>query len=322
MKSFLLLLLVFFAPAISIAQQNLVPNPSFEDTTNCSGFSIYLNSLPWFNPNIATPDYYSSLNTCGYNRLSSGIINGTGFQLPMSGDAFAGIYLYLPGNPLPTREYIEVDLIDSLIANKDYLVNFYVSRANKFGMAVDAVGAYISNNPIFNPNNSNPFTIQPQIENPPGNLLIDSLNWTLISGIYSAFGGEKYITIGNFYDDTNTGKMLVDSSFDVSNNGYYYIDDVSVNLIDTMQSVAENFDQQNIKLTPNPAKQGDKIHLVFQKPQTFNYNLEIYNLEGQLILNKMNVDYSWIDTSYLKRGVYLIKIFNSVFIRKMKLIIY
>ncbi len=258
-----------------------MPNPSFEDTTNCVGFPLYNNSFPCFSPNLATPDYYSSLNTCGYDRLYAGIINGTGFQLPMSGDAFAGLYLYLPGNPFPTREYIEVSLIDTLKANKDYLVNFFVTRANKFGMAVDAVGAYISNNPILNQINASPFPFQPQIENPPGNLLIDSLNWTLVSGIYSAVGGEKYMTIGNFYDDATTGKMIVDSSIDVSNNGYYYIDDVSIIELNTSSLI--NLMPYN-PLIRTIFSNDESAQLHFQNSDIGN-NYKIYNSIGELILN-------------------------------------
>lgn len=64
----------------------------------------------------------------------------------------------------------------------------------------------------------------PQISNPSGNVLSDTVNWTLISGSFTAAGGERFITIGNFLPDS----LITIDSFPVWTypDAYYYIDDV------------------------------------------------------------------------------------------------
>ncbi len=69
----------------------------------------------------------------------------------------------------------------------------------------------------------------------------------------------------------------------------------------------------NIKIYPNPAK--DKL---FIKGNTENTNVKIYNLQGQLVLEKVLND-KFIDISQLPTGLYTLKIQNknNVFIEKL-----
>ena len=61
-------------------------------------------------------------------------------------------------------------------------------------------------------------------------------NWTEICGNFVAEGGEKYITIGNFNsdDETKNERMKKDPDTKVAQivAAYYYIDDISVRLLD------------------------------------------------------------------------------------------
>jgi hypothetical protein len=69
--------------------------------------------------------------------------------------------------------------------------------------------------------------VEPQIYNPIGFYITDTLNWTKISGIYTAEGGEEWITIGNFFNDDETTaiEFLGGEGSIVS---YYALDDVSI----------------------------------------------------------------------------------------------
>ena len=62
------------------------------------------------------------------------------------------------------------------------------------------------------------------------------MNWVKISGIYTAHGGEQYITIGNFKLDTQTDTLRVNTLGDYT---AYYIDDVSVIPLDSIQLKAD-----------------------------------------------------------------------------------
>jgi gliding motility-associated-like protein len=68
----------------------------------------------------------------------------------------------------------------------------------------------------------------PQIENPSGNIIYDTVNWVPINGIYKATGGEKFITIGNFRIANATMIDTVPDPPSIFADAYYFIDDVFV----------------------------------------------------------------------------------------------
>jgi hypothetical protein len=67
----------------------------------------------------------------------------------------------------------------------------------------------------------------PVVENPVGNILMNQNYWVAIEGYYTAQGGEKYLTIGNFKNNFSTNYMMQNNAT-AFNYSYYYIDDVSV----------------------------------------------------------------------------------------------
>ena len=61
--------------------------------------------------------------------------------------------------------------------------------------------------------------------NPANNLLTSTNNWMLVQGIYTATGGENYLTLGNFLSDADTTGVPAAGPQPYA---YYYFDDVSV----------------------------------------------------------------------------------------------
>lgn len=105
--------------------QNLVKNPSFEDTISCPMYLGQISkAIPWFNATDNTPDYF---NSCWEENGNSSVdvpSNFWGFQYARTGVAYAGFSPYY-GCP-ECRDYIEGIMLDSLIAGKKYCVEFYV----------------------------------------------------------------------------------------------------------------------------------------------------------------------------------------------------
>ena len=71
---------------------------------------------------------------------------------------------------------------------------------------------------------------RPQVINKPGHIMDNVDYWQEMCGVYRARGDEKYLTIGNFWDNNNTSykqnkRESTDSAFYYA---YYYIDDVRV----------------------------------------------------------------------------------------------
>jgi len=209
--------------------QNLVPNASFENFSSCpSDQGQIIRAVPWYSPTYYLTESMSDLlNECSPPYPTSLVnipINIWGYQYPRTGNGYAGIYVFADYEK--GREYISVKLDSALIAGKTYCVGYYASLANKGYpyFAIDRMGAYFSNTAIsLNTYYIIPAT--PQIENPTGHFLSDTINWMLVSGSFIALGGEQYITIGNFYANDSTNYIPTNATNTIS---YYYIDDVFV----------------------------------------------------------------------------------------------
>jgi len=220
-------------PATQCSGANLVPNGNFESYTNCpSAISQFDFAAPWFTPTAGTSDYYNSCAGPGSFMSTPNAL--AGYQIPLSGQGYAGAVLYSTFGTNPTnsyREYLEVPLLAPLASGQQYLVSFYVSRAEQFGNAIADIGALLFPAPLVNYGSiSNPFTgvlpFTPQIVNPSTNIITDTNNWTLIQGVYTAIGGESHLILGNFRDDPATTAVPASGPF--INYAYYYFDDVSV----------------------------------------------------------------------------------------------
>ncbi len=95
-------------------------------------------------------------------------------------------------------------------------------------------------------------------------------------------------------------------------------DDIETQTITIIQSGSTSgniitSDYDNIFIYPNPIK-----NIFFIKGNIKNANLKIYNLQGQLVLEKVLND-KFIDISKLSNGLYNVKIQtkNNVFIEKL-----
>ncbi|MBL0006222.1 MAG: hypothetical protein IPP25_03275 [Saprospiraceae bacterium] len=201
--------------------QNLVPNYSFETFTTCptSYEGLCFNyAPPWSCPTSGSSDLF---NSCGNPSMAGVPNNAIGSQLANTGEGYAGFICFWPSIN-NYREYITAPLTAPLIAGEWYYVSFFISLADS-GCGVENVGAHFSTSPIFQPQITT-LLLDPQVENTTG-MIYDNQGWVFIGGCFQAAGGEAYITIGNFYNDSETP---LDPDCTSSNYNYFYIDDVSV----------------------------------------------------------------------------------------------
>ena len=206
---------------------NLVPNPSFETYTSCpTSFSQINLAAPWFTPNTGTSDF---LDACAPNTFPSVNVpaNQQGFQSAHTGVGYAGLI------PLSAaadyREYVSAPLNAPLVPGTPYNVQFWVSLADSSLLAIDRMGAYLSVGSVGPVPNYAALAFTPQIESPLNQFLTNATGWTLISGTFVAAGGENHITIGNFHSDATTNSTAGPGLW--PGGSYYYIDDVSVQVV-------------------------------------------------------------------------------------------
>jgi hypothetical protein len=316
MKKFLLFLFLT-STTFTGRGQNLVPNGDFEGYSGCPDYLHQLDSaLFWFNPTIATPDYY---NQCSIQSPVGIPDNSQGYQQAHSGVGYAGMVLFTQPPYAPNyREYIEVPILSSLIANNCYHFEMYISHANKSKLAIDAIDVYFSDTVVISFPNYNPLPFTPQISNSTG-IITDTLNWVLISGSYTASGGENYLIIGNFKDDANTSFILsnVSAPYEYS---YYYIDDVSLTPCTAIEEQNQN---ETIKIYPNPSKVF--INISFTSKEEKNVSVEVYDLVGRKVFEKQfqtsNTKLqTQIDMRGFPDGVYIVEINTGEGIYRKKVV--
>ncbi len=221
-KYILVFLLFFlgFNSECQIIENNLVNNPSFEEYYNCPnlGGQLYYSKYWW---GWSTEYYNACASASSDVSVPSNIM---GFQYAHIGNAYSGMVIYT--NFITDEDYretIKTKLNDSLIANKRYCTNFYISLSDYFfaqntSMLLDSIGMLFTNDSI--PENTSPIlTNGIKVQNSILNL--DTVNWLKIPNTFIANGGEQYLTIGNFDNVINWSSSAV-------SDVYVYIDDVSV----------------------------------------------------------------------------------------------
>lgn len=167
------------------------------------------------------------------------------------GNVYAGFVAYRPGRESSLRSYITIPFLRgkgnmSLSKGLKYCIQFDVSLAESSKFACNNVGAYLTKEAPTTPSG---------IINASENLIRGKHNrihqgffgWDKVCQIYTAKGDEKFITIGNFDANSATKFITVKkpktSEVEALKHAYYYVDNVTVKLIDSeeeCQCIATN----------------------------------------------------------------------------------
>jgi len=263
---------------ISKAQiNNLVANPSFEDYLYCPANTTEIESAyPWFQPlQFSTTDYFNSCCSIPDFNGSVGVpLNGVGFQYAKTGNAYSGILAYGTGS---RKEYLEGVLNQILEANHKYCVELYYSLANNASESFisSSIGFHFSIDSVLSDTNIY-IPVIPQVLDFTIN---DTANWVKVSGSFTAGGGEKFITIGNFVPIiTEDGGV------------YLYIDDVSVYLCDdTLPKPPKELKIPNV-FSPNNDEWNNEF-FIENLPE--GASVQIYNRWGELVTEWNTPNGNW-----------------------------
>ena len=233
------LLLIFTSNAY--AQVNYVHNPSFEQYSQCPNawdqikFANFWSASDSTNTGTCIPEY---CNSCAGTNIDVGIPYSLSYyHYPRTGNGMAQVQMFYDENSATfpvKRDYLQGRFYKSLVANKSYCVTFYVALEQESEYAINHIGAYLDNGQI---DTSTSNCDKPQIQYTPQivetTIINDTLNWVKIEGTFTATGNEKFITIGNFFNKTNTNYTIFDSWHLASGCSWYLVDDVSVIESDT-----------------------------------------------------------------------------------------
>jgi hypothetical protein len=174
MKTYLPL---FFCLSFNLTSQNLVPNSSFELFTKLpvKEDNSITRAKDWIPPKFGSDYYHQSAS-----RAVGAPKNHFGRQQPHTGNAYAGIC-----TRTKFLEYLEVKLIEPLKKDQEYLIELYISKAERSIGSIKEFGVLFSNKKIWGVTTRG-IQIKPQIifTNPSG--YKNKKEWVKLSATYRA----------------------------------------------------------------------------------------------------------------------------------------
>jgi hypothetical protein len=262
----LLIWILFIIPYICKAQ-NLVPNHSIESHTSCPNSQGNFTPLNWLNANTSDPDYFCS---CDFQPSDMSFVNISA----LDSNCFIG--LYTSGHELATngREYVTVQLSQTLVAEQQYCIEFHIKPMSLSKYFIDKIGVLFSDTlAIFNHYEVLDF---PERISMSDSIMKDTINWTKLEKKYVASGAENYLTIGNFWHNYEMDSILNSNSGWWVQFSYYYIDKVAVYEC----PMPEEPQITHHSIYPNPSNGGQFTVEVYDEEAV---EVWVHNEIGQLI---------------------------------------
>lgn len=205
------ILIVAFILSVStcFGQGNLVPNGDFATCIEDGQLASYITrSPPWLSAGLSLPDFYKH------------------------GNNFVGFYMFsLQSN---IREYIEVPLLDELEACKTYEIRFQITLDRRSVYGIDHVSIAFTQSKI-KVDHKNIIDLEPTVTHRSEKLSKVESNWYEVVDTLKVSGGERYMTIGNFFDDEHTNAIIQKKHQSVK-FAYYFIDNIRLKEIPSLSN--------------------------------------------------------------------------------------
>ena len=198
--------------SMACAQENLVPNPSFElipddvEVKDIKKFGL-LNeyAVEWAGVNDVSPDLFVTREKASKVSVPC---NDYGFEQAKDGEYYAGFRAYSKSSKLK-RSYLQVQLTDMLEEDQVYCVSFDLSLAEMSRYAVPDIGALLSDRKMSK-SGSSPITSDPDVKQVSNKTMRFSEGWETVCGTYVGTGEEEFLVIGCFGGDASIDAERVD----------------------------------------------------------------------------------------------------------------
>lgn len=229
MRFYILLFLV--TCIFPVRAQDLVQNGGFENYRTCPGGHTEAPSQfavdSWFSPSVGTPDYY---NVCSHGEADIPH-NWAGVSDPYEGVGYAGLYLWASMGR-NYREYLQTELLEPLIRDSLYYLEFHYKLSSYSKYSIDRIGLLLTDS-VVRLNHDLTFNAEPTLSIIKDTALtMETGLWEEAKMLYKARGGEKFLMIGNFFDNNDTHHYQIKfrpiAQEMLAHYAYYYIDAVSV----------------------------------------------------------------------------------------------
>lgn len=275
--------------------QNLIPNGGFEQHQFCPfNLGQVYQANGWIDPSLGQPDFFHMCSSS-----ATGVpVNANGYQ-PAHGDSgYAGIYTYNVGD---MREYIEVQLNIPLQQGVCYYFEMYINLGNYYKYSCNSIGAYFSDTLVSMPSWYTNFPFIPQIQNT-NPAFPDTVNWQLVSGSFTAQGGEQFVIIGNFNTNANSNVIIANPSG--ASICMVHIDDIS--LIPCSSTGHAEVAAEAINVSPSLFN--DFLEVTYPDELMQTGTLQLYDISGRLTFSTVVNSSAKVNLPQLKPGVYFFEL--------------
>lgn len=242
----LMLLFIFGTAKVGFAQENLVPNPSFEEYNRLptSPGDAKETLKEWKIPNEeGGGDYYHVDSPAKHSGIKD---NYFGSEDPHSGKAYAG-FCVTP----QYHEFLACALKAPLVKGKQYKVSFFISNGDKAAVSyIKEIGVLFLKRERVLPFGI-PMSIPPQIVFYQDTGFTQKVGWQELSAIYTADGTEQWMYIGAHEWQCDTCRSIPGTPRTenpsiyggiIIKEAHYYVDDVSVTEVVPGEAVATPVD--------------------------------------------------------------------------------
>lgn len=226
--------LVTLVSSLGTQGQNLVPNGSFEEYTQCPEFisSVFLTG--WENLHTNSADYF---NACSDSGVADVPLNQCGYQFAADGQAYIGMATSAPGGSSGGlswyREIVGIELQTPLQIGVPICLSFKTAMG---GFGNSPVGStpfscrglglkFFTSFPSDWTSYLYPNTAALSIELVP----TDTAIWYHVSGFYVPDSAYTQVAVGNFFADSLNQLTIIDSTgYGNLLGAYAFVDDIRV----------------------------------------------------------------------------------------------
>jgi outer membrane protein OmpA-like peptidoglycan-associated protein len=234
MKKSITLAMIGLTASITFGQnaENLVSNGSFESIDKePKKLGSIESALGWYSPTGSRADLFTPNKKLPIISVPD---NNFGTESAQDGSNYAGIVTYSHNNKVP-RSYVSNKLEVPMKKGEKYCVQFYVSMAEASSYASNQIGVNFSKK-AFGTEAKESIIDKTHVLDENNKIFNAPFGWDRVCGTFTAEGGEKFITIGNFTSNENTknmrNKKASNSKVTPIAAAYYYVDNISVTVVD------------------------------------------------------------------------------------------
>lgn len=294
----------------SLMAQNLVPNGSFEEYSFCPySWSQFNDNIIDWTVLLNSPDY---LNSCATNPAVGVPLNNFGFQYPSNGNAYAGLCTFKVNSPY-FREYISAELSEPLVIGELVSLSmkvacggFGASSTMSAGWTGKGIGLRLTTEPYdwqqgIYPNSSHLFM---------SDVLLDTVNWVLLTNTIVCDSAYRYVTIGNFFDDEMSTPQVLNTqpSADVA---YVFVDEICVTHGPDGCEFANSVMQisRSLNVLEVNSLFTDYLNVQFPSPVAASLELRLQDLNGRIVSSialHPGLQYITWNTQALVPGIYIL----------------